>query len=320
MSANHHSSNNHTSRRRFLATSAAGVALAGTATIGGYLVRESLTSDSSHQNKQTINTGAKQARRIAIGPQDDIYVAADRAILVFDKAGNKKSEITLPRPARCLTVDDAGSIFVGLLNSVVIYNNDGLQQSEWNSLGADAVISGISLSGDNVFVADAGNKTIHRFNRDGELLGKLDHADNHFQVPAEFFSIEPGVDGTLHVVHPGRHRVETYSSTGELLRTWGERSRTLAGFSGCCNPVSLAVLPDGGYITAERGQPRIKQYTADGTFQKLLLGPEEFAANAKASRDDNSAGCHSGGFDVAVDSTGRVLVLDRVTAEIRLIG
>ncbi len=312
-----------TSRRQFLAKSAVGAAVVGATGVGGYYLSENLTAEPAPQNQSpfdSISTGAKQARRIAIGPHDDIYVAADRAILIFDKEGKKKSEIKLPRPARCLAVDDAGNLYVGMIQNVVVYNNDGLQQSEWKSLGDDAVLSGISLSGDKVFVADAGNKTIHQFNRDGKLLGAINHPVDHFQVPSEFFSIEAGRDGLLHVVHPGRHRIETYSSTGELLKTWGERSRTLAGFGGCCNPVSIAVLSNGSYITAERGQPRIKQYDASGKFQKLLLGPEEFTANAKASTNDNTAGCRNGGFDLAIDSTNRILILDRVTAKIRIIG
>jgi len=45
-----------------------------------------------------------QARAVAVGPKDRIYVAGDRRILVFEPAGPKALEIALDDEPRALTV------------------------------------------------------------------------------------------------------------------------------------------------------------------------------------------------------------------------
>ena len=37
----------------------------------------------------------------------------------------------------------------------------------------------------------------------------------------------------------------------------------MADFFGCCNPAQLAVLPDGRFVTAEKGIPRVKIYSRE---------------------------------------------------------
>jgi hypothetical protein len=71
-------------------------------------------------------------------------------------------------------------------------------------------------------------------------------------------------------------------------------------------------------VTAERGVPRVKLYSPEGELLALIAGPERFAANEAASNRDDGVGCHTGGLDVAVDSHDRVLVLDRVTGQVRI--
>jgi sugar lactone lactonase YvrE len=127
-------------------------------------------------------------------------------------------------------------------------------------------------------------------------------------------------DGTRYIANPARHRVETYSPDGKFIGTWGEKSRDVSGFSGCGNPVGLAQLDDGRFVTAERGHPRVKVYDATGKFLGQLTGPAKFADNARVSGADQAQGCQSGGLDVAVDSKDRLLVLDRVTGDVHVIG
>ena len=68
---------------------------------------------------------------------------------------------------------------------------------------------------------------------------------------------------------------------------------------------STALTPDGAFVTTEKGLPRLKRYTAAGEFDRVIAGPEAFSHKAV-------------GLDVAVDSRGRVLVLDPGAGVVRV--
>jgi hypothetical protein len=90
------------------------------------------------------------------------------------------------------------------------------------------------------------------------------------------------------------------------------------GFSGCCNPAAFALLPDGGFVTAEKGLPRVKIYDAEGVFVGFVAGAEEFAEAGVVGYDKGAAGDAEGALDVAADSQGRILVLEPRTGRIRV--
>ena len=74
-----------------------------------------------------------------------------------------------------------------------------------------------------------------------------------FGVPSPFLGIVLGSDGLLYVNNLGHHRVEACTFDGDLGRTWGKPSLAIDGFCGCCNPIGVAVLPDGRFVTCEKG-------------------------------------------------------------------
>jgi hypothetical protein len=67
-------------------------------------------------------------------------------------------------------------------------------------------------------------------------------------------------------------------------------------FVGCCNPVNVAVAPDGSIVTAEKVAARVKVYAKDRTLL-AVIGPENFDPM-----------CWH--IYVAVDSTGRIVTAD----------
>ncbi len=305
-------------RREFLRQSAQGMALLGTAaSVVFHAGSKAIAEPTPIADRPAVfSTGAKRARRIAVGPQDQIYVAADKQILVFDARGQKQQAIPLSRPARCLAVNAQGQLYVGLVDYLQLFDPAGRQIASWQPFSRKTVLSGIAVSERTLFVADAGRRWIWKLDNEGKVQGTIE-GKNGFQAPAEFFSINLGANGALHVANASRHRIETYQPDGQFVEAWGRRSRTVEGFGGCCNPVSFVQLPDGNYLTAERGRPRVKLYDQRGEFQKLLAGPESFEINARVSAADHAAGCVTGGLDVAADSTGAAIVLDRVTGHVR---
>ena len=89
-------------------------------------------------------------------------------------------------------------------------------------------------------------------------------------------------------------------------------------FCGCCNPVHFARRPDGKFVTSEKGLNRIKIYDAKGNFEGVVAGPEHLVKDLELAKRA-CADCRIGfGFDVACDSTGRVLALDPATRTVRI--
>ncbi|MDP6381257.1 MAG: hypothetical protein QF662_07935, partial [Phycisphaerae bacterium] len=113
-------------------------------------------------------------------------------------------------------------------------------------------------------------------------------------------------------------RIQAYTFDGDLEFSWGEFSNGIEGFCGCCNPVSFALLPGGGYITAEKGLTRVKEYDADGKFVGVVAAPKEFPDHAGACSLTEPLACITKGLDVAVDSKGRVLVVDPIAGNVRI--
>src|SRR5262249_4676088 len=135
----------------------------------------------------------------------------------------------------------------------------------WASPGGRAWLTGLTTSAKDVFVADAGNRVIWRCDHSGKVLARIGEKNKErnipgFIVPSPYFDLEMHPDGLLRVANPGRHRVEAYTVDGDLELAWGVASTAIDGFCGCCNPINIALLPDGRIVTCEKGLPRVKVY------------------------------------------------------------
>jgi len=270
-----------------------------------------------------IKPKSQTIRGIAVGPDDRIYVAADKTVQVYGRDTARLSEIKLNGSPRCLTVTDDGTVYVGMKDRVEVYSPKGVHKANWDSLGQNAVFTSIAVSEKDVFVADAGNRVVLRYDASGKLVRRIGEKDEDrnvpgFAVPSPYFDLAVAPDGLLRVASPGRHRVEAYTFDGDFEFSWGKTSMAIDGFCGCCNPVNFALLPDGRFVTCEKGLPRVKIYDADGVFVDVIAGPESFAENWRICTLNGLSNCQTGGLDVAVDSQERVLVLDPIERVVRI--
>jgi len=285
-----------------------------------------------------IKTGFETTHAIFVDPDGAIYVAGDNAVRVFSDGGKLLDEIRLPETPMSLavdTVDEANTpesrkIYVAMKDHVEIYNHQGKMLAGWQGLGDNAVLTSIAVSKDNVFVADAGNRIVLRYDTTGKIINRIgeknkDRNISGFVIPSPYFDLAVGRDGLLRVVNPGVHRIEAYTFEGDLEFSWGKFSSGVDGFCGCCNPVNFAILPGPDFsgagdcfVTCEKGLTRVKIYDAAGSFVGVVAGPEQLMEGGKAEICDTPAECQFGGFDVAVDANGRVLVLDTIKNIVRI--
>jgi hypothetical protein len=268
-------------------------------------------------------TGFRQSRAIALDTKGRVYVAGDRAIGVFSAAGNPEKLIELAGEPRCLTISEDGKIYVGVGDHVEVLTPEGQPAASWSPLGEEAVLTSIACYQGNIFVADAGHRVVLRYDTAGTLVGHIGEKDPDkdipgFVIPSPHFDLAVSRDGLLRVANPGRNRIETYTLDGDLEFAWGERSVGIKGFCGCCNPVNFAILPDGGFVTAEKGLDRVKLYNSDGGFVGVVAGPAQLGKEGQIKVCNTPEECRGGGLDVAVGADGRIYVLDVTSNVIRV--
>ena len=307
------------SRREFLHRSARGACVIGGAAGFARIAPAGETPPRPLKVLRTFHLDARRPRGIAVRADGTIFVAADEGIVSFDSRGRDRQVLSLKRPARCVAVQPKGHLFVGLARSIEIFDRQLHVRDEWH-LDDAALVTGISVSGKTVCVADSGNGVVWRFDSLGNRLAPIRRTAGGFAAAQEFFAVAASSTGTLHVANPLRHRVESYDSDGALLRQWGGRTRDLSGFNGCCNPVSLLALNDGRIITGERGQSRIKLFSAAGTFESLIAGPEDFGAVTDLALTSERDDCSGGGIDLTAGPEETLYGLDRSTGTVLVIG
>lgn len=271
----------------------------------------------------TVQTGFAKSHCLALDSAGTIYVTGDKAVRVFSPAGAMLREVPLGGEPRPVTIDEKGQMYVGLRDHVEVYDAKGERMARWKSLGERALLTGLAVKDDDVFLADAGNRIVLHYDSKGTLINKIGEKDQQrnipgFFIPTPYFDLTVAPDGLLRVVNPGNHKIEAYTYEGDMEFTWGKFSATIEGFCGCCNPVNIAILPDESFVTMEKGLIRAKVYDPDGEFVGVVAGPDELGVEGPVKICQFPEQCQSGGFDVAVDAKGRIFVLDTIKNVVRV--
>lgn len=270
-----------------------------------------------------IATGLTRSRALALGPDGRLYVAGDEVIRVFAEKGTLERVIGLSGAPLCVAVSADGRMYVGMRAHVEVFDGQGRRLAVWESLGDGSYLTSIAVSNDNVFVADAGRAVVLYYDTTGKLIRRIGEKDPDrnipgFIVPSPYFDLAVAPDGLLRVVNPGRMRIEAYTFRGDLEFFWGRNSIRIEGFCGCCNPANFAILPDGRYVTVEKGLIRAKIYDVEGVFQSVVAGPDQLVEGGASRVFLSAQDAEASGFDVAVDSAGRIFVLDTIENTVRI--
>ncbi|MBI5366306.1 MAG: hypothetical protein HZA54_04655 [Planctomycetes bacterium] len=255
-------------------------------------------------------TGLDEARGFALCPDGGFVVVGDRALCRFAADGRRSAEWPLPGPPECVALDAAGVAWIGYRDRVEARDAAGSVTAAWAAPGSGAHLTALAVTADTVWLADAAHRVVLRCTPGGRLLGRLGLPDAAagipgLVVPSPYLDVALGADGAVYVSNPGRHRIEAYAPDGRLLRAVGGFSMRVDGFCGCCNPVALAVRPDGVLIAAEKGIARVKLLNPVGVVTAVVAPPAAFSGEAFGRR-------------VACDGAGRVFVLDSGSGAVRV--
>ena len=266
--------------------------------------------------------GLERARNLAVAADGAIFICGTGGIRKFSSKGEPVLSIPLDLPVYSIAIRPSGEIIAGQAGKIARFDASGAPTGVWSDLPEGLLPTSIVLTKDAVFVADAGNRVVLKLDAAGKKIGVIGARDparniTGFVVPSPYFCVRMGHDGLLRVTNPGEHRIEAYTLDGDLETFWGTASFNMAGFCGCCNPVSFDIFPDGGFVTCEKGLPRVKLYDAHGEFTGLVAGPEAFPEYVKAANAGTPDSLGSGIY-AAIDPAGRALVLDVVGGTVRI--
>lgn len=241
---------------------------------------------------------------IAVDERGEIYLAGRPGVVIFNAEWTRQGELRTPQPAAAVALGEDGKVYVAERQKVHVFERDG-HETAWGTPGAGSgqlsYVTAVAVGGTNVWVADAGNRVVHRFTPAGDFIDDFGGRDPEsgapgIVCPSPYLGCAVAADGTLWVGNPGKWRVEHYDLNGRMVEAWGRNGLSDETFAGCCNPVALVTTTEGNFITAEKGIPRVKVQDRTGKLLAVLPG-EEFSIQ-------------SSGMAAAVDKSGRIYVAD----------
>jgi hypothetical protein len=258
---------------------------------------------------RVIETGLNNLSGIAIDGNQQIFLCGNKQVAVFDTSGDRTGGFSIDSMAVCIAVSDK-NIYIGTGAHIAVYDKNGNLVKKWKAYNARGFITSIAIGDEYVYGADAMNKRILKYSAEGDLVmdfGKKDSITGAtgFVIPSLYFDIAFGGFNDLWIVNPGRLRLENYTATGYFRTSWGEESFENTGFIGCCNPAQMALLPNGSFVTYEKGIDKIKVFDQAGQFICMVAGAGSFRGNADFQLGNNNLV-----KDITTDNKGLIYVLD----------
>jgi len=258
---------------------------------------------------KVIATGLNNLSGITTNNNGQIFVCGNEQVVAYDTSGNKTAEFATDTMANCIAFKN-DIIYIGTGAYITEYNKNGDLIDKWKPFKSDGYLTSLAPGDDFIYAADAMSKRILKYSYNGELemtFGKKDSLTGApgFVIPSLYFDVAYGGFNDLWLVNPGWLRLENYSTSGSLRSSWGKASFENSGFTGCCNPVHMALLPDGSFVTYEKGIDKIKLFDQAGQFQCMVAGAGSFRENADFQLGNNNLV-----KDITTDSRGFIYILD----------
>jgi len=247
-----------------------------------------------------------ELRAVACDGERQWYLAGDQELEVLTSDGRLVNRWATGRPGWSVAIDERQRIWVGEPGQIEIFSAQGQLEDTWRSTELFRLVTALAVTPEEVFVADAGSRWIHRFDSDRRLLNHIGdkHRKGGFHIPSGVLDFALDRDATLVVANPGMHRVERYDPDGTSRGHFGRfGQQDPAAFPGCCNPTNLALGPEGEIVVTEKAGPRLKIYDRDGVLSEVVADSATFDVACK-------------NMDLAVDRDGSIGVIDTIALDL----
>jgi len=168
-----------------------------------------------------ISLDMQKVSGIAVASDYTMYVTGDETVVIMDADGHVLSSVKTGETAHCLDVDFNGDMYCAMNDHIEVYDREGNQKARWESPGEGALTASIAVSEEHVYLADAGNRIVWKYDKSGNVVSRIGERDEDkdipgFIVPSPYFDVDIDPDGFLWVVNPGRHTLENYTPEGDL--------------------------------------------------------------------------------------------------------
>lgn len=238
-----------------------------------------------------------------------VIVCGDKLVAIYDTSGNKTGGFYIDSSATCIAVEN-NHILIGTRSAAIRFDFSGKIITTFEIPSSGSWVTSIAADGKYVYIADAGKKRVLKYNYDGHFVKEFSKKDccsngTGFIIPSPYFDIDCGGYNDLWIANPGKHRIESYSASGKLRSAWGEDVSLDARFTGCCNPSHFSILPDGGFVTYEKGNDKIKVFDMQGQFRTMVGGAGTFKG-----KSDFMLGRNNLVKDLDAGESGSVYILD----------
>jgi hypothetical protein len=249
----------------------------------------------------TVGEFRRSLSGLATGPGNAVYALGDDEVRVFETSGRLVRSWKAPEKASCLGVASDGRVVVGSTGRIDLYSEVGVRTGGFTAGTRDkpAAVTAVRLVHDEVLVADVAARFIRRYDLSGAERGVIgaQAKTGGFMLPNKSLDFDVDATGVVYATDTGRHQITSWALDGTMVAAFGKFGMASPeDFVGCCNPVNVAVAPDGGIVTAEKVAARVKVFGKDRTLL-AVIGPEHFDPM-----------CWH--IYVAVDSSGRIVTAD----------
>lgn len=224
---------------------------------------------------------------LAVCPDDNIAaLRTDGSVRIMDPNGNiiRDFKPAIQATPSSLAIDQSGKIYIlGTKHEVrtvesrgqtrevrtpagvecLVYNLSGEKLGEIDLPGVNSV-SGARAVGNDLIIADQSGRRIAVYD---VVSGERKTNIENMRACCGILDISIGPNKEILIANLGAFRVEGYDYSGEMILSFGRAGTGINDFHGCCNPVSVAYLSNGGIVTVEKSPTRIKVYSSDGARQ-----------------------------------------------------
>ena len=208
-----------------------------------------------------------------------LFILSGQSVYIFDTEGKQLADFSVEPDVMDITVKEK-DIYLLYPTRIELYSFDGKQVRQWEACSELSGYCSLTIAGDAVFVTDAENKNICKYTTEGDFV-KFIQSPHDFIIPSYNFDIDCWND-TIYCVNSGRHLIESYTLQGDFIAAFGGPGSETGFFSGCCNPAYISFSPNGGLITSEKGNPRVKYYERNGKFKEMLFNSKMLGGGNKA--------------------------------------